>query len=451
MKKNRLIVFMLLLTLVLALAACGGDDADRGNESGGTSDNPVEVVETEVTDAATSEPGEDMATTVPEATTAPAETPGAATNAEGSLLIWADEQKSTALEPLAAAFEEEYGVPVEIQQLQFGDIRDQLKIAGPAGEGPDIIVGAHDWLGELVVNGLVSPIDLGDKADLFVPNAIQAFTYNGELYGMPVQTENVALFRNTDIVADAPATWDDVMAACDAVKDEIEVCLALQQGDPYHFFGFMSSYGGRIFGETAEGGPDPEKVEIDSEGSLAAADALAAMVEGGYVRGGTDGDVSNGLFDEGKAAFIITGPWALTRLAEAGTPYAISAIPAGTEAGKPFLGVQGFMVSAFSEDALLAQTFLSEFVATDEVMTEMIAADPRPSAFASVRETQTDADLAGFAEAGAEAIPMPSIPEMANVWSSLTDALTLIQTGESAPDEAFKNAAEQIRAAIEGQ
>ena len=34
------------------------------------------------------------------------------------------------------------------------------RVAGPAGEGPDIIIGAHDWLGELVTNGLLAPIDL---------------------------------------------------------------------------------------------------------------------------------------------------------------------------------------------------------------------------------------------------------------------------------------------------
>lgn len=49
----------LLLVLILALAACGGDDNDSGGEGGETSDNPVEVVATEVMDAATSEPGED--------------------------------------------------------------------------------------------------------------------------------------------------------------------------------------------------------------------------------------------------------------------------------------------------------------------------------------------------------------------------------------------------------
>ena len=50
---------------------------------------------------------------------------------------------------------------------QIADISDQFQIAAPAGEGPDIIVGAHDRAGTLVASGLLAPIDLGDKADDF--------------------------------------------------------------------------------------------------------------------------------------------------------------------------------------------------------------------------------------------------------------------------------------------
>src|SRR5690554_1203974 len=71
----------------------------------------------------------------------------------GTLLIWADEVRSEVLLDLARTFEAEYGIPVRVQEMGFGDIRDTLNVAAPAGEGPDILVGAHDWLGQLVTNG----------------------------------------------------------------------------------------------------------------------------------------------------------------------------------------------------------------------------------------------------------------------------------------------------------
>src|SRR5690554_7174789 len=38
-------------------------------------------------------------------------------------------------------------------------LHDALPIS--SGKGPDILIGAHDWLGQLVVNGLIEPVDLG--------------------------------------------------------------------------------------------------------------------------------------------------------------------------------------------------------------------------------------------------------------------------------------------------
>ena len=88
--------------------------------------------------------------------------------------------------------------------MPFGEIRDQVSTAGPAGEGPDIFVGAHDWTGELVANGVIDPIDLGAKADSFVPVAVNAFAFEGQTYGMPYVTETIALYYNTDLVPDGP-------------------------------------------------------------------------------------------------------------------------------------------------------------------------------------------------------------------------------------------------------
>ena len=71
-----------------------------------------------------------------------------------TLVIWADELRAPLIEALGVEFTKTYGVGVTVQQLGFGDIRDNIKVAGPAGEGGDILVGAHDWLGELVTSGV---------------------------------------------------------------------------------------------------------------------------------------------------------------------------------------------------------------------------------------------------------------------------------------------------------
>jgi arabinogalactan oligomer / maltooligosaccharide transport system substrate-binding protein len=450
MRKTRIgVLFTLLLVSMLVLAACPG--------GGAPAQAPAAPAPTEAPAAAEAAPTEAPAEAEATPTEAAAEEPAApADTADGpALVIWADDTRSTVLEQLGADFQNEYGVRVVVTQKAFGDIRDDLKVAGPAGEGPDIIIGAHDWLGELVINGLLRPIDLGAKGDQFLDAAVQAFVYEGELYGMPYALENVAFVYNPEILAEggydtAPTTWDEVaeIAADLEAQGLVEQGYIRQEGDPYHFFPIQTAFGGYVFGLTDEG-YDPGDVGMDDEGSLAAAEWLGMMVDEGHILPGVDYDIMHEQFESGNAAMMITGPWALPRIRESGIPYVVTAIPGATQEAQPFLGVQGLMVSAFSENAVLAEAFLTEFVATDEVMQQIYDADPRPSAFLPVFEAIEDEDIAGFAEAGRNGLAMPAIPEMSAVWTAWDSAVILITQGGEEPESAFTNAAEQIRTTIE--
>ncbi|MBL8132348.1 MAG: extracellular solute-binding protein [Anaerolineae bacterium] len=369
------------------------------------------------------------------------------------LLIWADRTRTPPLTELAAAFGEEFGVTVEVQEIAMGDIRANLSVVGPTGEGPDIIVAAHDWIGELVINGAVTPIDLGDAAEMFTPGSLSLFTYNGEIYGMPYAAENVAFFRNSELVPDAPATWDDVRAITEELVDggAADYGYIIQTADFYHFHPILSAFGGYIFGTAGGGAYDPTDVGVDSEGAVAAATWLEGMAVDGFIPPAIDYDVMHTLFERGDAAMIVTGPWALPRIRESGVPYAISNIPAGPAGpGMPLIGGQGFMLSAYSENQLLAESFLLDYVATDEAMQALYDADPRPPAFIPTLEKLNDPDLAAFQAAGEVGIPQPSIPEMSSVWGSAQTAMQLVIQGDQPAADAFADAAEQIRTLIAG-
>lgn len=59
------------------------------------------------------------------------------------------------------------------------------------------------------------------------------------------------------------------------------------------------------------------------------------------------------------------------------------------------------MVSHFSQDSQLAQTFLQEFVATEETMQALFDADAlRPSTFLPVRHAIDDPDIAAACRNG---------------------------------------------------
>ena len=73
-------------------------------------------------------------------------------------------------------------------------------------------------------------------ADGFSEVAVQAFTYEGQTYGLPYAVENIALVRNTDLVPDAPATFEEMVQIATDYKaehagDPTYQGLALQVGD----------------------------------------------------------------------------------------------------------------------------------------------------------------------------------------------------------------------------
>ena len=438
----------LLTVVVLVLAACGGEEAATTTTG----------AETTTTTAATTTTAEETTTTEAETTTTAAgdtTTTTAMVRAEADLVIWADDTRAPVIQPFVDQFAEENGITVAVQELSFGDIRTRLVVAGPAGEGPDIIIGAHDWLGELVGAGVVAPLDVSGVADQFSEAALAAFNYQGQIYGLPYAVENIALVRNTDLVPEAPATFEELVETALALTDAgtVDTPLALQEngnGDPFHNYPIVTALGGYVFGRNDDGSYNPEDLGIDSEGGLAAARYFSELSEQGVVNIDVTYDIMIEKFNSGQAPFAITGPWALESFQDVN--YVVEPIPSvqgGTP--QPFIAVQGFMVSAFAENPLFATTFILDFMATQDAQLALFAAGGRPPAHVAAFDEVAagDPNIAGFGLAGQNGYPMPAIPEMGSVWQAWTDAYELIFTGGD-PEQAITDAAGQIRTLIEG-
>lgn len=454
-KKTFLFILFALLGL-LVLSACGGDAQQAVEDAAGQ----VEAIATENADAINEAAGtvqdavEDVAADVEEAVSEP--TPEAeaedvveeaATEFENTIVIWSDELLTPVLNELVAPFQEEYGIGLVIENVP--DRNDQFPIAAPAGEGPDIIMLPHDRLGGFYESGLLAPIDLGDKVDEFNPFAIQAWTLDGQLVGVPYNVENTALFYNTEMVETPPATWDELIEMGSALMESGDATYAIAlAGTTYDAFPLQTAFGGYVFGLNDDGTYNPEDLGIDSEGMIAAGEFIQENVEAGYISNSTDNNTAKTQFAEGEIPFLMYGPWGLEDFRTAGVPYAIASFPSATQQGVPFSGVWGFAANALGDNVLLAQTFLTEVLATPETMEMLTIGSNRPSAWVSVENP--DPDLAGFAEISAVAEPMPAIPEMGSVWGSWSDAFTLIVNGEQAPADALSNAATQIRDLIGG-
>ncbi len=423
--KKLSVLFTLLVVMGMVLSACGA----KATPTPAPTEAPV------------------VATEAP--TAAPTEAPA---EPSATLTIWADDTRTPILQGMAEKFLADYNVQLVVQDIGVvQDIRSQAIIAIPAGEGPDIYLGVHDWLGALVESGLVAPLDLGAKADAFVPSTLEAFTYtDGKLYGMPYATENLGFFYNTDLVTTVPTTWDEVLEVGRTLKAEgkVDYAMAVSTGPLYNALPVWTAFGGYIFGKTETGAWNPQDVGIDSEGFIAGVTWMKNAVDEGLMPNTFDYETAHSLFETGKIPFLMAGPWALDRIRASGVKYAVATSFPGN--GVPFSGVQGFFVNPYSNNVLLAQSFLTEYIATDEVMQQLYTTGNRPSAFKSVLDVTDDADLKAMGQAGVNAIPMPNIPEMGSVWTAADNGITLAITGEMTPEAAMKDAGSQIRTLIAG-
>ncbi len=288
---------------------------------------------------------------------------------------------------------------------------------------------------------------MGDKEALFLEPAIAGFFYNGALYGLPLSVENIGLFRNVDMVPEAPTTWQEIYDIGVALVNDGTADSAMGFPDlSYNSYPMYTWQGGYIFGRDADGNFTADDIGMDNEGMVAGLEWAYSLVEKGAVSTNVDWEASHVQFETGRSAFIMTGPWAITRFKEAGVNYAISAFPEG---GYPFMGVQGIVVNASKENVLLAQTFCVDFLATEENFQRLFEADTRPSAMMTIFTAADDPDTKAFNEAGVNADPMPNIPEMGYVWDAWVNATLLTFQGEMDATSALQQAVDQIRQQIE--
>ena len=373
---------------------------------------------------------------------------------DADLLVWTDSLKIDAVTEVAETFGEANGITVDVQAIS-DDLQGSFVTADAAGNGPDVVVGAHDWIGNLVQNGAIEPLNLTpDELSGYSPKAVQATTYEGKLYGVPYGIEALALYRNKKVVPDEPASMDAAIAAGEAAVKAGKVDSALnlpvgELGDAYHMEPILTSFGGYIFAYDDATGYDASDVGIGKEGSIKAAQEISRLAKAKVLRTSISGDNSIALFTSGKAAYLLSGPWALADVKKAGFDYGIQPVPGfdGQAAASPFMGAQAFMVAANGKNKDIAQEFVNNGVNSEEAMMTLFEGTQLPPAMTAVQDQVDDPDIAVFTEAANGAAPMPAIPQMASVFEPLGKAYSAIVSGKD-PVATIKSAGDTINKAI---
>ncbi|ROP61671.1 arabinogalactan oligomer/maltooligosaccharide transport system substrate-binding protein [Enterobacter sp. BIGb0383] len=378
--------------------------------------------------------------------------------AAGQLNVWEDIKKSAGIKDAISDFEKQYNVKVNVQEMPYAQQLEKLRLDGPAGIGPDVLVIPNDQLGGAVVQGLLSPLDLSvEKADAFTPSSINAFRMDNVLYGVPKAVETLVLIYNKDLIAkplDSLQAWYDYSKT---QRAENKYGLLAKFDQIYYSWGVIGPMGGYIFGKNDKGGFNPLDVGINKPGAVEAVTFLKKFYADGVFPTGIIGDnglnAIDSLFTEKKAAAVINGPWAFQPYEAAGINYGVAPLP-NLPDGKPmssFLGVKGYVVSTWSKDKALAQQFIDFINQPQYVKTRYIATREIPAQKAMIEDPliKNDEKASAVAVQAARATAMPGIAEMGEVWGPSNAALELSLTGKQDPKAALDGAEKQIKMQIE--
>ena len=372
----------------------------------------------------------------------------ASNDAVATLTIWADDTRYDQVQTLAEDFTASSGVAVNVVKKSEGDMDTEFTSQVPTGNGPDLIVMAHDKLGALVANGVVAPVDLGQTKDQFSDVAIKAVTYDGQTYGVPYAVESVALVRNNALTKDEPKTYDDMIASGKATGAEYPCIIQMgTEGDPYHFYGFQTSFGAPVFNTNADGEYTSE-LAMGGSGGTDFANWLKAQGDAGVISPSITGDIAKQAFLDGKAAYTVTGPWNVDAFRKAGLDVSVLPIPAaGSQAAQPFVGVQMFYQSAKSANPVAAKQFFN-YLATPDAQEEMQKLGGRASAMPEVASKSDDQDIKDFAKVAESGALAPAIPAMGKVWSFWGTTEANIAKGAEEPEAGWATMITNINNAI---
>jgi len=354
------------------------------------------------------------------------------------------------LKDQAAAFKKKTGHDVDVVSVPFGTIHDKFVQGAPKGQAADLLVTQpHDRLGTFAAAGVLEPMDkyITARTDLGKV-ALQAMTYRGKLFGLPMTAESVALIYNKDLVKQAPKSWDEFIKTAQANTGDGKFGFLANLAEAYQNYGLIGGYGGYIF-KNNSGTLNTKDLGIGNEGAQKAMRTLNDLrYKYNLVPEGVDNDAVKAAFVEGRAGMIITGPWNMGDIKKAGINYGIAAMPLPTDAkGKwsPFVGVQGVMMSAYSKNKEVAAQFAKQLVTTEAQVSFNKAGGRIPVSRSALVKLKSDPVVSGFSKVIAQGTPMPNVPEMGSVWGPWTDAVQQ-STAKPNPDytKILDNATKQI-------
>ncbi|MFE0018557.1 ABC transporter substrate-binding protein [Mesorhizobium sp. NPDC059054] len=371
---------------------------------------------------------------------------------------------------VAADFEAETGIHVDLQTLSWDDIRPKLVTALVAGTAPaDVTEFDWSWTGQFSAADWYMPLNDVIDADTVNDIAVaKIFSVDGKLLGVPytndfrVMLVNKKHFEDAG-VAEMPKTLDDLVAAAKKIKAKgvseypIGLPLSATEGASTSWYLLTKAFGGELFDKDF----NPLFTTPDSAGHKALSFELMLLKEGLVDPASTglkDSQINDAMFSQGLTSIMVSGePGRLTQMNDpkqskiAGQAEAIL-VP--TESGKTrsFGLPEALAIPRVSQNKEAAVAFVKWFTSRDF---------QKKNAVNGILPTRTSAlaelNQAGKLQSGNTIVEQSKtvdalFPQGTPTWypqfsSAVNTAINSAAKGQITVDQAMQNIAEAAKQA----
>lgn len=339
------------------------------------------------------------------------------------------------------------GIKVTTLAVPYDAFADKITAAVPRGKGPDVFIFAQDRLGGWIAAGnTVEPLDFFlDPAikGRYLKATLDAMTYQGNVYGLPLNFKVITLIYNKKLVPAPPKTTGQLAAMAKKMTNAGagRFGLAYWYSDFYYHAALMNGFGGGVF--------EGRKPTLNSPANIKSLDFLLKWINQGFMPEEPSTALITSLFNQGKAAMVLSGPWFLGEVSK-DVSLGLAPLPTIDEAGgkpmRPWMTVEGVYIAAPSKNKDAAFEFIKYL--TDVPSGKVLALEGRqtPANKGVYADKQVAADpiLKAFREQVNTAVPMPNLPEMTMVWSPATTAMNTVVKKTATPKEALDIAQKEV-------
>lgn len=334
------------------------------------------------------------------------------------------------------------GFSIERVHYRVEDLQTQFQTAALAFGGPSLVYGPSDKIGPYSIMGLLEPIDgllPASEIARFQPETLP--TLEGKVWGLPDQVGNhLTLVANralVDTIATDTDTWLRQLRAATIDHDgdgkPEQYGLVFNLLEPFWLVPWVGGFGGVVMDEQS-------RPTLDTPAMAQALGFLSALKKSRVVPLECDYPLADTIFKEGRAAYLINGPWSWQGYRDAGLDIQLAPLPMVSATGlwpAPLISAKCYSINRYLDPATRRCTAaLLSWLTGPEVQLDLarrLGVQPGDLTAAAAPELRDDPLMMASRAQIARGRLMPIVPEMRAVWDAMRPSYQSVMNGELAP------------------